>query len=261
MVTFKKLAVEIVLPLIVFALIVSLVFGKTGLGNNVKDLVMGVSKYGPDVEVGLDELEGGKATLEEGHTSSVNGLRSTINRMLQSSENNCFDKFGGFGSVLGDGDKTASVSMVFETGKTSFFIKNKFGQTVEIFEIDGMQPCVVAGTEEITKNFFEYYIEKKGNRKNPYYKQVNGINIIYQEDGLNGNAIRVPEFQDSAVNDEGENFESNGYLFKGSNNEICFFPTNKVYDHDEDGIANEWFNAGVTNSIPSQIQKDPGLKC
>ncbi len=91
--------------------------------------------------------------------------------------------------------------------------------------------------------------------REPYYTPVNNIKIYYRSVGfvngvdLSGNKIIVHDFGNEGehpVNDEGDNLEDGGFLFKGRNNEICFFPTIKgggtTAEATEDGIDNDWFS-------------------
>jgi len=123
-----------------------------------------------------------------------------------------------------------------------------------------MKPCVIAGYYDVAENFFKHF--NKGETLNePYYSIVAGIDIFYREGMVydsgnagehwyngfefswyNGNVIRVLGFPSDMVNNQNDNFESGGMLFKGNDNEICFFPTNKKVNFDVDGIDNDYIS-------------------
>ncbi len=165
--------------------------------------------------------------------------------MADSSKSNCFQKVpGGFNNDFGT--EKGSVSFTFRRNdaedSTTVSIKSDKNFVYAQFSVPKMKLCVVAGNKLVTENFFNKFILKAEN-DGPYLTKVNGLEIFYSEIKSNGNVIKVfdPPWTD-AVNDESQNFESNGILFKGDNNFICFIPTNWAVNYDEDGIDNDYIS-------------------
>ena len=118
------------------------------------------------------------------------------------------------------------------------------------FEFPGMKPCVIAGHSTVTKNFYDRFISE-GAEKIPYFRPVNSMTIAFEEGTTinDGNVIRVSEFDADTVNDENDNLEDGGYIFTPDGIHFCFFPTNYAYNYDKDGMDNDYFTSGGTNSI------------
>jgi hypothetical protein len=257
--TFKKIALGILLPLILLVIISLFQSG------SFKDLVKGgeniVKEYGPDVDIGLAELQAEDVSIPQEREAKVNAMKNVIENVLASDKSNCFATFGGF-SNLGNNERSSIITMTYDSSlETTFFtVTDDIGRTYKSFSISKMQPCVVAGDSNLVENFVGYFFEDDQSLENlPYYSPVNRIEIKYSEDNINGNVIRVPEFGDAAVNDESNNFKSNGYIFKGGSNNICFFPTNIEKDADEDGIDDDFFtDSSDSESAPYKVKNDPG---
>jgi hypothetical protein len=246
----------IVLAIIVLVLLLFNYFGNKGLFGGVKDAAQTIWSYAPNISIGLKALNTTSVTLPGNQSGEINGLKSTIELMLASEEHDCF---GNFGSLENLGEREAfqsaeatHISAIFDssTQETLFIIGTAGGQTYKTFRIK-MKPCVIAGHYNVAENFFNHF--NKGETLNsPYYAVVAGIDIFYREgmiytetDGweaswYDGNVIRVVGFSEDMVNNQNDNFESGGMLFKGRDDEICFFPTNKVTNFDVHGIENEY---------------------
>lgn len=258
-----KLAVEILLPIV--ALLLFAAWQSGGL-EGLKNAALGVKEYLPEVEVGLNELSAERVALPVEIQKDVTSLKETLQKMAQSNKINCFAKFNGFRSDLGNDDASVSLTLVYDSSQDLTRVKVNKEKSVrsDVFEIKGMKPCVIAGKDaipesrrNIAENFFNYFIEG-GPQFEPYYKRVQSLQLFYFDNigDIAGNKIYVPEFGDAYVNDEGNNLQSNGFLFKGREGEICFFPTNKYRNADEDGIAEEWFSAVEKNSIPNRLARN-----
>jgi len=256
--TFKKIALGILLPLILLVIISLFQSG------SFKDLVKGgekiVKEYGPDVDVGLAELQAEEVSIPQEREAKINAMKNVIENVLASDKSDCFATFGGFNN-LGKDERSSKISMTYDSSlETTFFtITDEIGRTYKSFSIK-MQPCVVAGDANSVENFVNHFFKNSLLSEGlPYYSPVNNIEIKYSEENINGNVIRVPEFGDSAVNDQSNNFKSNGYIFKGGSNTICFFPTNVEKDADEDGIDDDFFiDSSDSESAPYKVKNDPG---
>jgi len=256
-----KLAVEILLPLL--ALLLWAAWQSGGL-EGIKEVALGAKEYLPDVEVGLDELSAERVALPVEIQKDVTSLKETLQKMAASNKINCFAKFDGFRSELGNDDSTISLSFVYDPSKelTRVSVNKEKSLRSDVFEVKGMKPCVIAGTggnRNIAENFYNYFIDGKLQFE-PYYKWVQMVNIYYRDkwNELGGNKIEILEFGAEPVNDEGNNFQSKGFLFKGREGEICFFPTIKgvLSGANDDGIAEEWFTNAEQNSISNRLARN-----
>jgi hypothetical protein len=144
----KKLVYWLI-PLIVLIL----VFGwQSDAFAGVRAVVEGVIGLAPNVTIGAEELEGGEPTIiEEGGEEAINNLTKTIQKMLDSSEKNCFVNYGGLPEFA---EKGTSIQFVYDGEKTKITVYTLGGKHVkERKEIPKMMPCVIAGNNEITENF------------------------------------------------------------------------------------------------------------
>lgn len=253
----------LVVPLIFLIVVVLIFFGETGSWEELKDIVLGIESVLPKVGVGLEELKG-EVSIPAQHQTAILDLKSTIiDKMLKPGKVNCFEKFNGFSDL---GEQGTTLEFALQGDKTVLTVGGGAGGKQIITdlrtEFPGMTPCVIAGGQIVTERFFTYFIEGQRERLNqPYYQPVSSIKIYYSTTHRNGNKIEVADFGDNAVNDESKNFESDGWLFTPDGKNICFFPTNWGTNHDEDGIANEWFTLDEENSIPSRIERGDLARC
>ena len=241
----KNRIVLYLLLLIVFLLII---FWGTGSLDSVKDLVSGAEEYAPDISTGLDELQAEETILDPGVKKQAKALKETINAMMNSSKSQCFQRFGGFKEDLGeDEENTVSFLFTFDPmiNGTTITIKNYKETIYDRFDVPSMIPCVIAGPDEsYAESFVDKYLD--GKDVTVKYSQVQAVNIYYNTEDMNGNVLRVvdprwPTDKDP-VNDEGDNYESDGILYKADKNTICFIPTiYGTYDNaDQDGINNDY---------------------
>lgn len=258
------IVVMMILALVVFAFLSWKYYGAGGFFGELKNRAYELEGFLPNASLGMNALNASSPQLTETQESEVNGLRSTIERMLASDKTDCFDDFGGFKEDLGNGDKSSRISIDYDVSiqATQFMVRNNLGNVVKIFSVDKMRPCVIAGSNNAAVNFYNHFYW--GNElKEPYYTRVDGIEISYKEQwlGYSGNVIRIAGWLESEpVNKEWDNFQSN-LLFKGKNNEICFFPTNKITDADFNGLNNDFFDASDTTSFTYKLQQGQLNKC
>lgn len=248
----------IVLAVLVLFILVWNYFGNKGLFIGVKDAAETLWSYAPNVSSGLKALNSTPVTLHGNQSGEVNALKSAIEKMLISNKKDCF---GNFGSIENLGAREAfkaeeatHITATFDqnTQETVFIVGTAGGQIYKTFRLP-MKPCVVAGPYNAAENFFNHFNQKE-DLQEPYYNVVVGVDIFYREGmaytktgGLeaswyNGNVIRVLGFPENMVNDENDNFQNGGMLFKGKGNEICFFPTNKATNSNIDGIDNNYIS-------------------
>lgn len=248
-----------VLPIVFLVIVVIIFFGQSGQWEELKDIVLGIKDVVPiEAGVGLEELSA-DVSVSIQHKQQVSSLNKTISSMLGSGKENCFANYGGFTEL---GEKGTSIILSLKGDKTVLTIGGGSGGeqivTDLTVEYHQMVPCVIAGQGNVAKHFFNYFLEGENQLIFPYFSPVKEIKISYETEDFNGHHIAVPSLGDS-VNDEGDNLEDQGWLFTPDGQHICFFPTNKVVNYDDDGIDNDFFQSEEINSLPSKIKRG-GLK-
>ncbi|MFC1686851.1 hypothetical protein ACFL0E_00655 [Nanoarchaeota archaeon] len=248
MVNWKKLAM-ILIALTAFFLIFFWQYGEGGAFSGIKKAVDKVTDV---VKFGAEETKAEKAKLSTEHEKAVKKLVETIKTMIGSKKTNCFMNYGKLPDL---GEQGTVITLEEDETSTEDRITISSGGREVITlskeldsELKGFKPCVIAGSEEVTTNFVDYFIEGKDLKK-PYSKKVKGITLLNTGD----NHIEVPELKSTAVNGEPDNLEDNGWIFKDGDGNICFIPTNKIYNHDKDGIDNDYLDENDVDSIPHQI--------
>ncbi len=220
-----------------------------------------MKEYLPRSEV--NPLLAGAVTIPSNHQVEINQFKEAISKMR--GNQNCFYQFkdGGFSSL---GEKGTRISLTYDSVEDSMVLGVRVlggDQYVASAEqtFPGMKPCVIAGDVGVVTRFYQKFIDLDSGIGSDVFRNVQSLLIYYTEDDTNGNTIRVPEFGTSIVNDESNNFENNGWLFTPDGRHLCLFPTNLVFDGDEDGIDNDWFGSGETNSIPNRVDRGELTKC
>ena len=248
MVAMNKLVAYVLV--IMFAIIfVAVLYSPSGAFEKGKSAVEGVKDLVPDISVGDKGLVGGVPEISSLHYKEILNLNTTINRMLGSSDSDCFGNYGEF-TPLGQGDNAVTITMNYDSEKAGTQVSVKGGKggkqiitTLNLF-IPKMRPCVIAGDDILVKNFFDNFVN--GASKGNYYAFTSSIIIRYDEGtgtGVscsNGNRITVPEFGSKGPNYYCNNFEDHGVIFTPDNLHICFFPTNAAKNSDEHGIDNDY---------------------
>ena len=268
MVAAEKLAIYLI-PLIVLVLLGMFYYGPSGAFGRAQNITTGVIDF-VNATVGADELSGGTPTIPENHREAILKLNETIKGMLIDDDLECFANYGGFPDL---GEEGTSIIMVYneQADRTDFrILGGEGGQQVItnlLFSIEGMHPCVVAGEKEINaevvkvpEEFYRQFLESPstGSLYGYYNNIVNQIKIFYGTEGANGNKIEVPELGDDIVNDQNNNLQDGGWLFKTSGfygrADICFFPT--VYGNaDCDGDDSD----GLDNNCLTDTSEDESL--
>lgn len=243
------------IPLVILFVVLAILFRpEEGLFDKVKGLILGAKEVLPKVSVGLEEQKA-DVTIPDAHREEIMRLGNTVKGMIKSGNENCFANAGSL-SDLGEGGTSLEFDLRGE--KTLLTVSGGAGgkQTIADLatEFPGMKPCVIAGKGGISKNFFTHFIGGK-ELYYPYFKEVNSLTIWYGTSGADGNRVSVEESEPDTVNDENDNFENEGWLFTPDGQHICFFPTNKVANYDDDGIDNDYFSLSEKNSIQSRINQ------
>ena len=226
------------------------------------------------------------ASIPANHREQILSLKSTIEQMLASDKENCFANYGGF-TFLGDHGTSLTLAYDSENSQTKFSVKGgNAGEQIITdlrFTINDLQPCVIAGNQEVVTNFNNKYILQSGTVSGSDHYPVSSLNILGSSGetvGENigtagtiatdvaagvagvgiteiktcheGNRIKVPELE-GVVNGQCNNLEDGGMLYK-SGNQICFFPTN-YNTNNEDGLDRDYVGGTEENSLKSRSIK------
>lgn len=248
-----------ILPL-VFLLIIGFIFyfddGNSLYGKAKSTVSTLYDTFVPEISVGENELTPRITDFTPVQQQELQSLKNTLTALAsEKSGKNCFASFAGFQEDLGDESKTASIWFDYnsETKSTRVTVYKAKEDVYGQFEIPTLKPCVIAGWSgdtPVAQTFLrkindQFWLSDEFDQKTPgaYTYNVDTLHIQYSQNQRNGNRIFIdkPYPNPLFVNDESRNFESNGMLFKGENNEICFFSTNWVKNDDEDGIDNDEF--------------------
>ena len=286
------------IPLVILIVVLAILFRpEEGLFEKAKGLILGakdVLDFLPKVSVGLEEQKA-EVTIPDAHREQIMRLGNTIKGMVKPGNENCFANAGTM-SDLGEGG--TSLKFDLRGDKTLLTVSGGAGgkQTITDLatEFQGMKPCVIAGKGGVSENFFKNFIEQRTSSDQfvgtggggpassgeegasagssltteggmglrwPYFKEASSLTIRYGTSGYNGNRISVGSFDADTVNDESDNFENEGWLFTPDGQHICFFPTNKVPNYDDDGIDNNYFSLSEKNSIKNRIDQGDLQEC
>ncbi|MBU0459518.1 MAG: hypothetical protein KJ597_03780 [Nanoarchaeota archaeon] len=263
MVALSKIVLYLI-PIIALVLLGWYYYGSEGGFSKLESTVETVEGYVPNISLGQDELAGGRVEIDAEHREAILRLNETINLMLHGTETNCFVNYSGFPELDEDG---TSLTLTYNSAedKTTVAITGGAGgsQTVTDLELEfeGMQPCVIAGNERITQQFYESYLDP-GTSQSPSsaFNPVNSITIAYNTDGHNENRINYGAgFED---------FEDGGWLFTPDKRHICFFPTKQgdiggSCDGDgEEGLDDDCLtDTNEDESIPYRVRHNSLTTC
>lgn len=214
--------------------------------------------------IGADREIGERPAIAVKHQEELQSLKATIEKMLASNKKNCFANYGGFSDL---GEKGTSINIVHKPEKGTVF--SVYGGVDGLqyisessFEIEGMEPCVIAGDRVIVSGFFFKFIKPEVEGVSPYYNPVSGIKISYVTEGCtDGNKITVPSFGNKAPNDECDNLKDGGWLFTPDNGNICFFPTGGTPPFGNYGLNSKYFTSEIKQTIPNRIAEGTLEEC
>lgn len=253
------------IPLVFLFVVLAIFLGGEGLLEKVKGAVLGAKDILPKVSVGLEEQKA-EVTIPDEHRTQILNLQQRIVFLLSgrgrgAARENCFDNYGTLPD-LGEGG--TSLKFELRGDKTVLTVFGGAGGKQVITDLStefpNMKPCVIAGEGEVSKNFVAHFLDEK-KLYYPYFTGVNSLTVWDGTSGDTGNRIGVGNFDADTVNDEGDNLENAGWLFTPDGEHICFFPTNKIADYDDDGIDNDYFGLAKENSIPNRINQGKLLYC
>ncbi|MEK6900349.1 MAG: hypothetical protein AABX05_04470 [Nanoarchaeota archaeon] len=250
----------LVIPLVFLIIVLVAFFGPESAWEELKSVISTVKDILPTVKVGLD-VQKADVSIPAEHRAAIIQMADTINAMLKPGKKDCFSNYGKLPDL---GEKGTSINFeLSDSGdKTILTVRGGSGGDLVITdlrrEFPGMAPCVIAGPDNAAEHFFDWFIkdgEKFGKDlvTSPYYTEVSWVNIFYGTSGNNGNRINMRDLPEGSVSGKSDNFENNGWIFTPNGKDICFFPTNFVYDTDFEGIDNNIFIEGEEDSIPHRV--------
>ncbi len=227
--------------------------------KNIKD-------YVPNPQ-GLEVTAQEGETIPESHRKAIVSLKDTINGILNAPTKNP-DCFADYGEMPELGSYGTSITLEYQNGKTVMTVySGKDGRKIIQdlrTEFEDMTPCVIAGTDEITQNFFTKFIDRQP-ESGTYYNPVQQIKIFYDEGTAigctNSNRITTGIQGSAGPNSDCNNFEDGGMLFSPDHKHICFIPTNWIKNTDANGIDNDYVSGSEANSIQKQYNTKKLERC
>lgn len=249
----------LVLPFIALVLFATiLLFGGESLFGKTSEATLKITDILPNISVG-GEIKGEKPTiLESGADAALNQLKETIQLMLDSEAPECFANYGTLPELQ---EKGTTIYLNYAGGKTRMSVQGGAGgkQNVEIYDIEGMIPCVISGTSgtaEVSENFYSTYLKGESTGTGGTYQPVTDIVISRDDGGFTGFTENRINFGQGFVD-----FEDGGWLFTPNHKHICFFPTVDG-DNDEIGLNDDYLVDGTNeNSVPDRVNKGTLKKC
>ncbi len=240
-----------VIPLVFLIVVLALLFGGPGsLFDKVKNVILSAKDFLPSFSLGLQEQKA-EVSIPDEHRAEIASLKKTISSMQ--GKENCFANYTMFSDL---GDKGTSLTFELKGDKTLLTAYSGSGGKQVITdlsgEVAGMKPCVIAGPGGVSKNFFTHFIDG-GELLYPYFSPINSVKIFGSSSSYNG--ISMPETNLQS------NLEDGGWLFTPDGEHICFFPTNLVSNHDDNGIDNDYFTLSEQDSIGNRVKQGKLQRC
>ncbi|NQV91180.1 hypothetical protein HQ489_01790 [Candidatus Woesearchaeota archaeon] len=240
-----------IIPLILLIVVVFIFFGQGGAWEDLKDVISDAKTVAPDLTFGENTLNASEIITPAHHAVKIKELVKIINEtMLKKGNDNCFVKGPVFDDFR-DGDERTSISFVRVSNTESKLVvrSGAGGKQIDTTlqdKFENLVPCVIGGSKEITTNFVARFFDKTSSNPGNYFMPVGAVTLSYKFGATtsDGNGISVADFPEekNPINDEGDNMENNGWLFTPDGKNICFFPTNKAVNADDDGIDNDYFD-------------------
>ncbi|MFH1405775.1 MAG: hypothetical protein ABIG52_00990 [Nanoarchaeota archaeon] len=275
--TIGTLGMYVLLGLTVLVLVYIFVIQPEGGFNKVAD-VEKLKKYLPNESlIGADKIEATPTVLPAEHLLAIKSLKNAINATLQSSKKDCFTDYGQLPDL---GHRGTSIEFRYENGKTIMSVYGGVDGRKLIPELttefNEMVPCVIAGSNDVTKGFFKKFINKEEGVTSGYFSPTNYVRLFYWEgEGYtagvggcrNGNRIMtMPPSEENWFYDQGpnkycDNLEDGGRFFSPDNKHICFMPTNWADNADEHGIDNDYISSTENKGIPNRISRGELTQC
>lgn len=275
MVAVKKLAMYLI-PLIVLVISTMGYFGDDGMLGAIGDVGRDIKDAAPNVSAGMEKLKAEHKQMDGEIEVQLASFVAAMQAMLDSDEVDCFGSHLPFKDLGNDtyfeDPKSVRVSLTYDpqTGNTTYAVSDTSQYQFQRQKIE-TKLCVVAGGRTSyglpAYNFFRNFIaaDNKFNNKRKY-KEVTSIKFGFEDDYYNGNRIRTegqgftPD--ENPVNDESDNYESGGLLYKPTEGMICFFPTKYESDYSDDGIEgdfieNENYVDSELRSLSFRLRRDP----
>jgi len=243
-----------IIPLVVLVLIIIWQFGPNGLMEGVKTAVKGVISK---VSFGAKTTLASKLILPTEHETAIRNLVSIMGKMRDSSSTNCYMnyKVKGYGhSGMPDLGGTTGTIITLSENKIDLSYNGQVPDslTKELNpQMKGIKLCVISG-KEVSDNFYTNFLNTEtassqncvsyGKCYSPYYTSVKKI-ILSGTESISYDSYSNLELEDG------------GWLYKNDLGEICFFPTQDMFNGDE-GLNDDFVFGGGNSqgeSIPYKI--------
>ncbi|MBT3298631.1 hypothetical protein HN385_06900 [archaeon] len=247
-----------VIPIAVLVFLMIYMYGGTGALNDAKEKILNFAdKF---VDIGKEEISA-QASVTSNQKTELSNLKNALQKMVNPTYcgSNSFLKYSGltdFGK-----DDNLEISFSYNGSGTNVLVKGGASTaqfiSSENFFVEGMVPCVIAGSSLVTQNFDNKFLNMEGSASSDYYSAVNSIVITFNTDGLNENRIKFgSDFID---------FEGHEWLFTPDNKHVCFFPTkdgNLGCDGDNGFLDDDCLiDTTETTSIPYKVNHGMLNKC
>ncbi len=251
--TMEKI-VGYVIPIAVLVFLIIYMYGGTGALNDVKEKVLGFAdKY---VDIGKEEISS-QISLTSNQKGDLSALKASLQKIVQSDKKNCFYNYGGL-EDFGE-DNNLEIILSYIGNGTQVHVKGGASTaqyvTSESFFIEGMKPCVIAGSKTVTSNFINKFLKPSGSISSGYFTPVNGIKITYES--------VVSRLDENRIDYGGGliDFEGHEWLFSPDNEHICFFPTVDTWS-DADGLNDDYLvDTNQQSSVPYKYTRGTLTKC
>ena len=227
------------LVLAVAAVFVLVLLGPNGAFEDVKESVLGVKEYLPDLSLGSTNISA-KEALSAEEIRSLKSLQSTISEMSDSSRQDCYGHFEPLPEL---GEIKIRLTYGEEGTKMRVFAGPESKQIITDFEktFENVKPCIIAGEDRQAGNFFDTFVLGKEGVEGAHYNHVEDILFSFYDGYFSdANILTVAEKE--------YGFKSDGWLFKADTGNaeeatICFLPTTYSYycGWNYDGVAASCF--------------------
>ncbi len=257
----KHLALYILLPLLVLGVVSWWIYGPSGAGSSLKKVTEKLKGFLPDVSLGAKPLEAEKPQLPPYHKEAVERLVNSIQMMVGSGRQHCFDSYGGLPDLE---EKGTTIVLAPESIKV--FILGGKQEALDLSQeltgkLKGFIPCVIA-TEQVVNSFERTYLnflpwsekEQLIQAQPPFAHAVS--NIVIDFDGENKIDFGTGK----------KDLEDGGYLYVHGAADgysfVCFFPTVEAIQEKNDGLNDDYLGEDKSpNSLTKQLREKRIPRC
>ena len=248
--------------------LVGIFYAGDGAFDKLRKSVSKTKEMAPNVSDLYGDEKAKSIDVPAEQKDALQNFVATIENMVNGTGGPCFASYGNMPD-LGE-DKGTSLVFNYIDSADLTFIKVMGGAGGKQFvrdlsaQVEGMIPCVIAGSESVTEAFDESYLntDSSKNVKSGHYNPVTSVTIKQDDGGYTGWSENRIDYGKGF-----KDFENAGYIYTPDNRHICFFPTvdgNAVCDgSNEDGLDDDCLGADVNEdiSIPRQVREGKINSC